>query len=124
MDVIIRNVDAELYKRLKAEAALRGMTVAEAFEESVRTWLQLIQRPVLSDVDVNNEAYMKLKGELVKNYEGKYVVFCDGKFVGAADTLDEAGKLVRQSEARRGLVCKLGVKRPAGGEWLWGSIEQ
>ncbi len=39
MDSTIRNLDAELYRKLRARAALRGMTVGEAVSEAMRAYL-------------------------------------------------------------------------------------
>ncbi|MGB9806390.1 MAG: hypothetical protein ACP5LN_08625 [Thermoproteota archaeon] len=64
-----------------------------------------------------------MKEKLVKEAKGKYAVFCRGKFVGLAETLTEAGALVRSVGADRALVTKIGEEEPAGGEWLWSSLE-
>jgi plasmid stability protein len=39
MDTTIRNLDSEAYRRLKAHAALAGMTIGEAMNEAIRTYL-------------------------------------------------------------------------------------
>ena len=39
MDSTIRNLDADLYRKLRARAALTGMTVGEAVSESMRAYL-------------------------------------------------------------------------------------
>jgi plasmid stability protein len=39
MDRTIRNLDEDVYRRLKARAALRGTTVGELMNEAIRAWL-------------------------------------------------------------------------------------
>ena len=39
MDTTIRNLDPEAYRRLKAHAALRGLTIGEAVNEAIRAYL-------------------------------------------------------------------------------------
>lgn len=39
MDTTIRNLDDELYRRLKARAALQGKTVGEAMNDAMRRYL-------------------------------------------------------------------------------------
>jgi len=39
MDRTIRNLDEDAYRRLKAQAALRGVTVGELMNEAIRSWL-------------------------------------------------------------------------------------
>ena len=39
MDRTIRNLDEDVYRQLKARAALRGATVGELINEAIRAWL-------------------------------------------------------------------------------------
>lgn len=39
MDRTIRNLDEDVYRRLKVRAALRGSTVGELVNEALRAWL-------------------------------------------------------------------------------------
>jgi len=39
MDRTIRNLDEDVYRQLKARAALRGATVGELMNEAIRAWL-------------------------------------------------------------------------------------
>ena len=39
MDTTIRNIDAELYRKLRSRAALAGMTVGKAVSEAMRAYL-------------------------------------------------------------------------------------
>jgi hypothetical protein len=125
MDVIVRGLDEKLHRKFKAEAALKGISLSKALEEAMRTWLRLEGNMVaLDENEVNNLAYENMKDQLNNQCRGKYVVFCGGKFLGATNTLEEAGALARNSSTSgKALVAKIGEKRPAGGEWLWSSLE-
>jgi hypothetical protein len=126
MDVIVRGLDEKLHRKFKAEAALKGISLSKALEEAMRTWLRSESNMVAVDEnEANNLAYESMKDQLNSQYRGKYAVFCGGKFLGATDTLEEAGALARRSSTspRKALVAKIGEKRPAGGEWLWSSLE-
>jgi len=124
MDVIVRGLDETLHRKFKAEAALRGISQSQALEEAMRVWLHVENnKSALEENEVNNLAYERMKDQLTKKYRGKFVVFCSGRFLGAADSLEEAGALARASSERKALVSKIGEKRPAGGEWLWSSLE-
>lgn len=39
MDITIRNLDQQVYREVKARAALEGKTVGEVLNEAVRVWL-------------------------------------------------------------------------------------
>ena len=39
MDTTIRNIDENVYRKLKAKAALEGLSVGEAITEAIKTWL-------------------------------------------------------------------------------------
>jgi len=124
MDVIVRGLDEKLHRKFKSEAALRGISLSKALEEAIRVWLRAENnKAVLEENEANNLAYERMKDQLNTEYRGKFVVFCGGRFLGAADSLEEAGALARRSSSRKALVTKIGERRPAGGEWLWSSLE-
>jgi len=39
MDTTVRNLDEQVYRELKAQAALQGVTLGEALNEAIRGWL-------------------------------------------------------------------------------------
>src|SRR5438445_4771197 len=95
MDVLIRNFDPELYKRLKARAAAEGEKIGQALREA--TEYRLSRHEVSTETDANNAAYAAAKRDLLKKHSRKYVVFCDGTFRGAADDLEGAAAIVKVS---------------------------
>ena len=74
-------------------------------------------------MDANNAAYASAKRRLAKEHPGDYVVFCDGAFKGAAESLEAAAGMVRASGRPKGLIAKVGEDLPLGGDWLWSSLE-
>ena len=123
MDVIIRGLDRELYRRLKAKAALTGEKVSAAVQDAVRRWLDQSDKAVETEYDANNSTYERMRGSLLEKHKGMYAVFHSGEFIGAAPTLKEVGKMARERGAKKVLMVKVGEEEPAEGEWLWSSIE-
>lgn len=123
MDVIIRGLNEELYRQLKAKAALHGHKISRALEDAIRIWVEAGNSVVQDEADANNKAYSTMKQDLLRRHPRKYVVFAEGKLLGVANTLEQAGKLARQHTRGRVLLTRLGKELPAGGEWLWSSIE-
>jgi len=116
-DVLLKKVDRKLYSRLKAEAAMRGKTVGQVFNEAVRVWLTVQQsRDIESERNV--EAYLEIKEELLK-HPGEYFVIAKGTFLGRFPTLGDAFKRMKDNGTTRGFV----IRSQASGEWLGGSIE-
>jgi len=115
MDIIIRGIDRNLYRRLKSRAALLGYKLSAAVQEAIRVWLEASEKSVETESDANNREYERLKADLLEEHRGR--------FAGVANTLQEAGKIAREAGSRRALIVKLGEEEAAGGEWLWSSIE-
>lgn len=64
-------------------------------------------------LDLDIKAYESKRAELEKTYLGKFVVFKDGKLVGAWDTLDAAAsEAVRQFGRGPYLIRQVGVPAP------------
>lgn len=124
MDVIIRKIDQNLHRRLKAKAAIRGMTLSKALEEAIRMWVRTEDRASPRDeTELSNRAYEGMKQELARKYPNKFVVFTRERFLGSADSLEDAGSLARRNNAGKALIKKIGDVRSAGGEWFWSSLE-
>ncbi len=83
MDVIIRGLDRELYRRLKAKAALTRYKVSAAVQDAVRRWLEQSDKAVETESDAKNSMYERMRGTLQQKYRGMYAVFHSGEFLGA-----------------------------------------
>ncbi|MEM4415970.1 MAG: hypothetical protein QXH32_08420 [Candidatus Caldarchaeum sp.] len=123
MDVIIRRMDRELYRRLKARASLMGCRVTDDVQEAVKRWLEQGDKLVDTEVDADNAAYERMKPVLLAEHKGKYAVFFSGRFAGVADSLKDACSMVRAAGALKALVVRVGEEEKAGGEWMWSSLE-
>jgi len=116
-DVLLKKVDRKLYSMLKAEAAARGKTVGEVFNEAVRVWL-MAQRSRDIEKERNLEAYLDIKEEILE-HPGEYFVIAKGSFLGRFRTLHDAFKQMRENKTTKGFV----IRSQPSGEWLGGSIE-
>ncbi|BFH74071.1 hypothetical protein SJAV_20150 [Sulfurisphaera javensis] len=116
MEVLIKNMNEELYKELKAKSALLGITVSEAIQIAIRFWLSSLD----SLVDENN-IVLKTDKRAIESYEeGKYVLVCDGKFIGGFESEEEVIRIAKNYKK-----CTISSKNyPINpqGEWLWSSI--
>ncbi len=125
MTLVIKNANESLIREFKAEAVRRGITISQAFEEAVRVWLDLKDKLLITEQDVNNVVYESLERELRK-HEGKYAVITRGRLVGLFDSLEEVAKAIKSLKpaVKNALVVKIGeddVRREL--EWLGGSLE-
>lgn len=127
MTLVIKNAEEKLLREFKAEAARRGLSLSEAFEEAVKHWLTSRHREVLSEVDLNNAAYESLESS-IKAHEGQYVVIAEGKLMGVFSSLEEVSGALKKVHPplKHALVVKIGVDDRCleGLEWLGGSIER
>jgi hypothetical protein len=115
-DVLLKKVDRRLYLRLKAEAAARGKTVGQIFNEAVRTWL-MVQEKADVEKERNMEAYAVIKDQIHKS-PGEYFVVANGSFLGRFSNLVDALRRMKQEKATKGFV----IRSQPSGEWLGGSI--
>ena len=108
--MIIKRIDEDKLKEFKAEAIRRRLTLSQALEEAIDIWLKRCS--VRTDVDANNNAYIKMKKKLSK-FKGKYVIFAHGKFIGAFNNVEEVGNALRSLRPipRRAIVLKVGYDR-------------
>jgi ribosomal protein S8 len=52
MDTTIRNIDENVYRKLKAKAMLEGLSVGEAVTEAIKTWLGYRKEKKASILDI------------------------------------------------------------------------
>jgi len=121
---LIRAVDPELFRKFKAIAVLRGITLSQAFNEAVELWIDNYEKSlsIKGEFDKNNEFFNRVKKELDRKYRGKYVLIANGDIVAVVNNVKEAYEVLKKKKLRRCLIHKVGVERERG-EWLWGSIE-
>lgn len=112
--LVVKNVDDDVYRRLKGVAALKGYTVGKALTEAMRLWLALneaVSRDYLDYVTCRERSERKLV-EIQERYgetrRGEYVVICDGELVKICKNEDEAFRAAAGSGAKQCIVAKLG----------------
>ena len=98
--IAVRGVNRELYKRVKAITALRGIRVCDAFNEALSMWLS-IKPPVLTELreideetKLNIKVFKDMKDSLSTEHEEKYVAFAKRKFLGVFKTLEKAARAI------------------------------
>ncbi len=66
MDVTIRNLDEEAYRRLKARAALEGIAIGAAITQAIEFWLKdkKAERGGVSLMDMKPEPFGKKNSRL------------------------------------------------------------
>jgi hypothetical protein len=114
--VLIKNMDEQLYRLLKTRAAILGISVCEAIQQAISIWLDVTDS--LSD---RNRVVLNTYPEAIKAYnDGKYILACDGEYIGSFDTEEEAIR-----EAKKYGKCVIdykGYPRSFVGEWGGSSI--
>lgn len=86
--VLIRGVDAEAYRRAKAEASLRGVTMGAAASEALRAWARE-GRGETRELSENLN-FVKTHWKKLKENTGKAVVVSLGRLQGVFNTYGEA----------------------------------
>ena len=127
MTLVIKKIDQRTLRNLKAEAARRGLTLAEVFQEAAHLWLSRGQETsMLTETDRDNEFYESEEAELERQYKGRYVLIAGAHLVGAFDDLEAAGKAIRSLSPRpvHAILTKIGQDERKEGEWLAGSLER
>jgi hypothetical protein len=124
LDVLLRGIAKGTYRRLKAEAAIRGKRISEALQEAIEVWLHTGEMQVMSDWEANNRAYLQAKRQLFKEHRGKYAAFGAGRLLGVTANFEEACELVRRAKVRRSIITRIGEEESTeAGDWLWSSLE-
>ncbi len=66
MDTTIRNLDEKAYRRLKAKAAVEGITIGTAISQAIMSWLEQEkpQKKSVSLTDIKPEPFGKKNSRL------------------------------------------------------------
>jgi hypothetical protein len=126
LTLVIKQIDQRTLRELKAEAARKGLTLAQVFEEAVNLWLNRNDSPVTTDTDRDNEFYESNRAQLEAEHRSKYILITNGLFIGAYDTLEQAGEALKALSPRptHAILTKAGEDIEEIGEWLGGSLGQ
>ncbi len=130
--IAVKNVDEKLYKRAKALASLRGETLGEAVNEALAMWLSQRTTPDLLDkweelekqAKVNNDAFLRMRPELMRKHRGEYAVIRGGKLVGSYPTPEDAFRAAANREGVQTVVAHLVDIPPRAVELGWSLMEE
>jgi hypothetical protein len=89
-DVLIRGADEETYRKAKAIAAMRGVSVSEAFNEALREWVESYGRDLDRTGYDANSNYLRRHWKGLAKQRKKVVVVADGALQGRFDSYEEA----------------------------------
>ena len=112
--IVVKNIDEDVYRRLKSVAALKGYTIGRALTEAMRLWLAFNEATSRSYLDyiVSREKSEKklreIQGKYGRQRQGEYAVICDGELVGIHRDEDEARRAAAKSGARQCIIARLG----------------
>ena len=99
MGIIKANIDEDLRRKLWEKAFKKfGYSkgaISMAIKEAVQRWVQEDEKSDEAESEriLNNNAYLKLKERLEREYNGQYVLIAKGDFIAAAKTFDEIVKI-------------------------------
>ena len=101
-------------------------SLSEALERVLRIGLNSLRtaqeveedEEILEQRRINNEIYFRIGGELSR-YRGKYIIIALGRFIGAADSFEEAVEILRREapEAKHAIIEKVGREVVVEREW-------
>ena len=125
--MVIKKLDPEKLRQIKAKAARRGLLLHQALEEAITLWLNYNEADLETDADANNRVYEAMKEELSKRYTGKFIIIAEGKLIGVYENLNEASEKLRslRPHIKHAILTKVGYDEECSGEYEWwgGSIE-
>lgn len=127
MTLVIKKIDQRTLRDLKAEAARRGLTLGEVFQEAANLWLSRGEETLmLTETQRNNEFYESNEAEFERQYKDRFVLIANGRLVGAYDDAVAAGEAIRSLNPRpaQAVLAKIGEDKRESGEWLAGSLER
>lgn len=93
-------------------------SIRQALIEAIELWLsQQHLKLTQTEATVNNRVFDNLRDELEQTYPGKWIVIANGKFQGAANSVEELNHFA--PAARHRIVLQVGQTRPQQVELGW-----
>jgi len=97
-DILVRGVDDSIYRRAKAAAASKGITLGNAVDEALITWAKQNENgEIQSKVDANLE-FIRTSWNKLKSNKGKAVVIADGRLQGVFPTYEQARAVAQKKK--------------------------
>ncbi len=116
--IAVKNVDEELYRRVKAVAALEGRTLGSVVNEALRMWLSTRCVELLDEWARLEEAYrrnveaLKEKAEeILGEHEEGFVLACNGVVQGVFGSFEEAARRAEEVCEAEALIVEVSALR-------------
>jgi hypothetical protein len=119
--IAVKNVDARLFRRVKALASLEGKTMGEEVNEALAMWLA--QRNISPDLlekwealeresTMNQKAFEEMRARLLSEHPGEFAVISRGKLSGVFKQESDALRRASEAGATQTIVTQLVEKKP------------
>ena len=97
-DILVRGVDDLIYRRAKAIAASRGITLGNAVDEALVAWTKQTENiEIESKVDANLE-FVRTNWKKLESNKGKAVVIVDGRLQAVFPSYKEARTMAQKKK--------------------------
>jgi hypothetical protein len=95
-DVLIRGLDESIYRRAKAAAASKGISVGNAVDEALASWAKGMENAELEDEVKKNQEFVKFNWNKIKKFKGKIAVVSEERLQGVFSTFEEARSFAKR----------------------------
>ena len=128
--IYLKKIDRKMYRKLKANAAERGIPVYAVLNEAIAEYVQSLAggqagEVATSEDELDNGAYRAAEADL--SLRGKWVGIANGKLVATSETESGVMRSMREEYSRNafkhGIVARVG-RHPEEREWLAGSLQR
>jgi len=124
MPLVIRGLDENTKRWIRAEAVKRGLKLSQAVKEAFQLWQTYNpETPAVSEMEANNASYNALRQELDK-FAGRAVLIAKGKLLGIYDAPRSAALDLRTKapDAHQAIITIINKDQREELEWLGGSL--
>jgi hypothetical protein len=90
-DVLIRGLDDAIYRRAKALAASKGITVGNAVDQALASWTKETDGATGLEAEIDrNREFVRANWKKIRQHRGKAVVISERRLQGVFPTYEEA----------------------------------
>ena len=88
--VLIRGVEDDVYRRAKAAAALRGVSMGSVVSEALKAWVEKENGDARQEEYRGNLDFVRSEWKRLRRHRGKAIVVSSGRLQGVFDSYKEA----------------------------------
>lgn len=107
-NILIRGVDDSVYRRAKAVAASKGVTLGNAVAEALSDWARKAENADIDAEVESNLKFVRTSWNKIEPSRGKAVVVAGGRLQGVFPTYEEA----RSAASKRKIALVFVVDKP------------